>query len=196
MGSVLSYLTEDNENGSRGEPAMSKESITLEDSFLPLNQKVKVHLVPKFYASDDGAGSFLLVTLKKMCLFIDAREQCCHTANVEFHQGDVSLSAREVFGRPRTCAISTVEESDIEVREVIIKKGECLRISGVFTSRPRRTRSVADLEHSDSFDLILCPSTKITPHPGDWALLGTLYTKPVNLSRERQWKAAVRKDFA
>lgn len=193
MGSVNSYLSEDTD----GTDEDISHTELFQSSFLPLDQRVKVHLVPKFYTSDDGSF-FLFVTLKKpRNLFPESTDPAYYTASVQFRQRkpsleDGGLSTREVFVRPPSCTGNTIEDSHVDVREVMIKKGESIRICGVFSSHGP---NFVKLEQSDSFELILCPSEKITPQPEDWMLMGTLYTKPLNLKRERHWKAAVRNDF-
>ena len=189
----------------------SKDS-EIPPTMLPLNKEVRVHLVPKFYTSEDRGFTRtygLFVTLKKQ------KDKDLHSetvkcdrdliASVEFHEqklGSFSASQsssildRSDFFSPLRRLRSrsqTVHSTDIEVDRVSLNENHSLRITGVFKNN--FIDSVDKLISDDTFELILCPSFRINRECSDWSLLGTMYTKPANSKHVRHWKAAVRADF-
>ena len=186
--------SEDNLNSS------SKES-EVPSTILPLNKTVCVHLVPKFYTSEERGfkrSYCLLVTLQTCVNLHRAIEQWHHsdlTASVEFHErrfveSRTCSSFRFSGNRPLT--VKSILGSDITVTQVTLKENDSLRITGVFK---RNIGSIEDLTTCDAFDLILCPSFRINSQNSDWFLLGTLYTKHADFKHRRHWRAAVRADY-
>lgn len=185
---------------SKERQADSEENSTSRDSeiqptLLPLGRLVRVHLAPKFYTSEERGFTrsyCLLVTLQREVNAYKASVQHERdlTANVEFHERRRSLREGSLFfGRE---AINSINGSDIEVKQVTVEENDSLRIVGVFK---KDLRSTVDLESCDTFDLILCPSSRIRSDCSDWFLLGTMYTKRANSKHARHWRAAVRADY-
>ena len=176
-------------------------------TILPLDREVRVHLVPKFYTSEERGfkrSYCLLVTIQK---YMDSHravvklDQHDHlTASVEFHEqrlgsfsGSSSILNRGLrSSRNRWLTVNSISGTDIEVTQVTVKENDSLRITGVFK---RNLEIIEDLTSCDSFDLILCPSFRIQSQSSDWFLLGTLYTKHTNSKHRRHWRAAVRANY-
>ena len=203
MGLADSMEKEDNTEGN----TTSKDG-EIPATILPLNKAVRVHLVPKFYTSEERGFTrsySLVLTLRKNMDFYDARVRTNQylTACAEFHERRQSIAAaetsiflRDSFGRPRSRSViqvNSLNDQDIVIKEVTLKEHESLRISGVFKQNLER---IEDLSTCDGFDLILCPSFQISCHPGQWILLGTLFTKHANYKHLRHWRAAVRDNFS
>lgn len=195
MGLTGSRETQDNSEDN----SISKDSET-PPTLLPLNKKVRVHLVPKFYTSEERGitrSYYLLITLQGVRDLYHASVGV--TARVEFHERRQSLGGssssfirREALTRSHSATVNTVDGTDIEVKQVTVKENDSLRIVGFFT---RDLGSIPDLTSCDSFDLILCPSYRISTEHSDWLLLGTMYTKHANSKHARHWRAAVRADY-
>lgn len=186
----------------------SKDS-EIPPTILPLDKEVRVHLVPKFYTSEERGFTrsyCLLVTLQRD---VDLHHAVINydqdlTATVEFHErrlGSFSASSTipdrsEFFSlkpwRSRSMTVKSINGLDIEVKKVTVKENDSLRITGVFK---RNLGSIENLTNCNSFDLILCPSFRINSHCSEWLLLGTMYTKHANSKHMRHWRAAVRADY-
>ncbi|XP_078369093.1 uncharacterized protein LOC144653050 [Oculina patagonica] len=196
MGSTGTKEKQDNSEDN----SISKDSNT-PPTLLPLNKKVRVHLVPKFYTSEERGitrSFYLLVTLQGVKDLYQASVGV--TATVEFHERRQSLGGssssfirREALTRTRSDTVNSIDGPDIEVKQVTVKENDSLRIAGVFT---KDLGSIPDLTNCDSFDLILCPSYRISTEHSDWLLLGTMYTKHANSKHARHWRAAVRADYS
>ena len=194
MGLITSKVSQDNsENNS-----VSKDSDLL-PTILPLDKTVRVHLVPKFYTSEERGFTrsyYLSVKLQRVRDLYDATVGI--TARVEFHErrrsllGNSSFIRRKRQSRSHLVTVNSIDGPDIEVKQVTLKENDSLRIIGVFT---RNLRSIPDLTSCESFDLILCPSFRISSERSEWLLLGTMYTKHTNCKHMRHWRAAVRGDY-
>ena len=182
-------------------------------TILPLNREVRVHLVPKFYKSEEKGFA------RTYCLFTTLQEQGekdlgegdstvkrhrDFNARVEFHEqrlgsfssghGSSFLDRSDFFSplsRLRSRSL-TIHSTEVEVQKVSVKENDSIRIVGVFK---RHLESFDKLTDGDTFELILCPSYKIRSECLDWSLLGTLYTKQANSKHVRHWRAAVRADY-
>ena len=198
MGSSGSKEKENSEDNLNSSSKASEVPSTI----LPLNRTVCVHLVPKFYTSEERGfkrSYCLLVTLQTYVDLHQAVVQWHHsdlTASVEFHErrfeeGRSRSSLR--FSGNRCLAVKSILSSDITVTQVTLKENDSLRITGVFK---RNIGSIEDLTTCDAFELILCPSFRINSQNSDWFLLGTLYTKHTNFKHRRHWRAAVRADYS
>lgn len=194
MGLTTSKVTHDNSE----ENSVSRDSDLL-PTILPLGKTVRVHLVPKFYTSEERGFTrsyYLSITLQRVRDLYDATVGI--TARVEFHErrrslfGNSSFIRRERLSRSHTVTVNSIDGPDIEVKQVTLKENDSLRIIGVFT---RDLISIPDLTSCDSFDLILCPSFRIRSERSEWLLLGTMYTKHANCKHMRHWRAAVRGDY-
>lgn len=194
MGLTVSNKSQDGSDDN----SVSRDSDLL-PTILPLGKKVRVHLVPKFYTSEERGFTrsyYLLITLQRVRDLYDATVGI--TARVEFHErrqsllGNSSFIRRERLSRSHSVTDNSIDGPDIEVKQVTVKENDSLRIIGVFT---RNLRSIPDLTSCDSFDLILCPSFRIRSECSEWHLLGTMYTKHANCKHVRHWRAAVRGDY-
>ena len=168
-------------------------------TLIPLNRRVPIHLAPKFFTPEERGFDkiyLLIVTLKKITgstLTVEKPEDE-YAATVEFHERKVATaspqpSLAEKIRRSRSVSITSVEAAAVEV-EIIERKS--LKISGSFQEK------LDNVLDDDKFDLILCPSTRVSLAPGELLLMGTLYTKLAGSSkskRDQQWKAAVRPRF-
>ena len=195
MGLTTSKVTHDNSEDN----SVSRESDLL-PTILPLGKTVRVHLVPKFYTSEERGFTrsyYLSITLQRVRDLYDATVGI--TARVEFHErrrslfGNSSFIRRERLSRFHSVTLNSIDSPDIEVKQVTLKENDSLRIIGVFT---RTLRSIPDLTSCDSFDLILCPSFRIRSECSEWLLLGTMYTKHANCKHMRHWRAAVKGDYS
>ena len=194
MGLITSKVMHDNSednSSSRGRDHLP--------TILPLDETVRVHLVPKFYTSEERGFTrsyYLSIMLQRVRDLYDATLGI--TARVEFHErrqslrGSSSFISRERLSRSHSVTVNSIDGPDIEVKQVTLKENESLRITGVFT---RNLKSIPDLTSCDSFDLILCPSFRISSKRSEWLLLGTMYTKHENFKHTRHWRAAVRGDY-
>ena len=187
----------------------SKDS-EMPPTILPLDREVRVHLVPKFYTSEERGfkrSYCLLVTLQKYMADLHravVKWDQHLTASVEFHEqrlgsfsGSSSILNRSDFfslrsSRNHSLAVNSISGPDIEVTQVTVKENDSLRITGVFK---RNLGIIDDLTNCDAFELILCPSFRIQSQSSDWFLLGTLYTKHTNSKHRRHWRAAVRANY-
>lgn len=178
-------------------------------TILPLDTEVRVHLVPKFYTSEERGfkrSYCLLVTLQRFT--VDLHHSVVKwdqdmAANVEFHEhrlGSVSASSwsfhRRLFSRStrnRPMTVNSISSDNIDVTQVKVKENDSLRITGVFKSN---SGGIKDLTSCEAFDLILCPSFRIKSQCSDWVLLGTLYTKHADSKHRRHWRAAVKADYS
>ena len=196
MGLTTSKVTHDNSEDNFS----SKESDIL-PTILPLDKTVRVHLVPKFYTSEESGFTksyYLSIKLQRVRDLYDATVGI--TARVEFHERRRSLLGKSSFirrarlSRSHLVTVNSIDGPDIEVKQVTLKENDSLRINGVFT---RNLRSIPDLHVTsyDSFDLILCPSFRIRNECSEWLLLGTMYTKHADCKHMRHWRAAVRADY-
>ena len=195
MGLTTSKVAHDNSEDN----SFARDSDHL-PTILPLDKTVRVHLVPKFYTSEERGFTrsyYLSITLKRVRDLYDATLGI--TAGVEFHERRQSLIEsssfirRDRLSRSHSVTVNSIDGPDIEVKQVTLKENNSLRITGVFT---RNLGSIPDLTSCDSFDLILCPSFRISSECSEWLLLGTMYTKHENCKHMRHWRAAVRGDYA
>lgn len=179
----------------------SSSNSTIPSTLLPLNRTVRVHLVPKFYTSEERGFTrtyYLQITLQRVRDLYHANVGV--TARVEFYERRQSLSGsssrfirRETLSRSQSVTVNSIDGPDVEVKQVTVKENDSLRIVGVFT---KDLGSIPDLTSCDSFDLILCPSYRISSdNSADWLLLGTMYTKHTNSKHKRHWRAAVRANY-
>ena len=199
-------LTDSREKHCNSEDNSNSKDSEMLPTILPLDREVRVHLVPKFYTSEERGfkrSYCLLVTLQK---YMDLQRAVVKwdqnlTASVEFHEQRLgSFSGSSPFpnrglrsSRNRSLTVNSISGTDIEVTQVTVKENDSLRITGVFK---RNLGIIEDLTSCDSFDLILCPSFRIQSQSSDWFLLGTLYTKHANSKHRRHWRAAVRANYA
>lgn len=200
----LADSKEKQESNSEDNQSTSRES-EVPPTLLPLNREVRVHLVPKFYTSEERGFTrsyCLLVTLQSELNIYNAivQRELDLTANVEFHERRQSLLGRSSFlgrealslRRSNSVTVNSINGSDIEVKQVTVEENDSLRIVGVFK---KDLGSIADLSSCDTFDLVLCPSVRIRSDCSDWFLLGSMYTKHANSKHTRHWRAAVRADY-
>lgn len=192
--------SKEKENSKDNLNSNSKES-EVPSTILPLDKTVCVHLVPKFYTSEERGfkrSYCLLVTLQTYVNLHRAVLQWHHsdlTASMEFHErrfGDGRTCSSFRFSGNRPLTVKSILGSDITVTQVTLKENDSLRITGVFK---RNIGSIEDLTTCDAFELILCPSFRINSQNSDWFLLGTLYTKHTDFKHRRHWRAAVRADY-
>lgn len=199
--------SKEKQDNSEDNSTASKDS-EIPPTILPLKKEVCVHLVPKFYTSEERGFTrsyCLFITLQRV---VDIYQACVRkhegdlTASVEFHErrrsllGSSSFLHRETLSlrpsRSHSVTVHSINCPDIEVTQVTVKENDSLRIAGVFK---RNLGSIPDLTSCDAFDLILCPSFRINRECSDWFLLGTMYTKHGNSKHMRHWRAAVRADY-
>lgn len=198
-------VTDSKERQADSEGNSTSRDSEIQPTLLPLGRLVRVHLAPKFYTSEERGFTrsyCLLVTLQREVNVYKASVQHERdlTANVEFHERRRSLREGSLFfgrealslRRANSVTINSINGSDIEVKQVTVEENDSLRIVGVFK---KDLRSTVDLESCDTFDLILCPSSRIRSDCSDWFLLGTMYTKRANSKHARHWRAAVRADY-
>lgn len=194
MGLTTSKVTHDN-----SEDNFSSRDSDVLPTIIPLDKTVRVHLVPKFYTSEERGfkrSYYLSIKLQRVRDLYDATVGI--TARAEFHERRRSLFQNSSFirferpSRSHSVTLDSIDGPDIEVKQVTLKENDSLRIIGVFT---KNLRSIPNLTSCDSFDLILCPSSRIRSECSEWLLLGTMYTKHANCKHMRHWRAAVRGDY-
>lgn len=179
---------------------------SLPSSLLPLNKRVKVHLLPKFMTSDAAkfdSKYWMVVKVtapestqsgqqERRKLSVDVINAKL-TAEIEFEQRKSNLledgNSHKRLSRTKSF---TLEQSDISVENVKIVPNNSIHISGTFM------KGTDDINNKETFELVLCPSQEMQRHTtcnGDWVLMGSLFTRPIDNRHRRHWKAAVRASF-
>ena len=155
-------------------------------TLLPIDENVKIQLVPKFYISEGNAKERTFTMIISLTNNTENNSALDLSATVEFLMLTVlskrpdEIFAVKSYGRSRDVKVHTIKASNVKVQ---LSNGISIRISGTFN------QTLDCLGNNCKFDLILRRQTDGIK--SKW-LEGTLVTRTSEARYSRYWKAVAR----